>query len=268
MVSGLVRSGTVSRNGKAITLTGLTAGAWFGEGSVLKNEPRRYDAVALRDTRLALMERATFLWLMENSVAFNRFLVVLLNERLGQFMGLLEYGRMLDATARLARCIASRFNPILYPAPTPQPGDHPGRDRRAVGISRRTPKAVPEAAGAEKGCCGSNTAASPSSISSGCASTGSEGRLPRRLAPDAAQHEVMRPLSGAVTEGGLAFTPANGPGSAMHPASRPHRARDKKISLRAASPIWIACAALGNDDAGGISAVNYPRHCEERKRRS
>ena len=30
-------------------------------------------------------------------------------------MGLLEHGRTLDTTARLARCIASLFNPILYP---------------------------------------------------------------------------------------------------------------------------------------------------------
>ncbi len=115
VVSGLVRMSIVSRGSKAMTFTGLTAGAWFGEGSVLKNEQRRYDMVALRDTRLALMERATFMWLFENSVAFNRFLVGQLNERLGQFIGLLEYGRTLDATARLARSIASLFNPILYP---------------------------------------------------------------------------------------------------------------------------------------------------------
>jgi CRP-like cAMP-binding protein len=115
VVSGLVRMSKVSRGGKAITFTGLTAGAWFGEGTVLKRELRRYDVVALRDTRLALMEQATFFWLYENSVAFNRFLVVQLNERLGQFIGLVEYGRMLDATARLARSIASLFNPILYP---------------------------------------------------------------------------------------------------------------------------------------------------------
>ncbi len=119
VVTGLVKVGTVSRAGKAITFTGLTAGAWFGEGSVLKNEARRYDAVALRDSRLAMMDRATFHWLFENSVAFNRFLVAQLNERVGQFMGLLEYGRMLDATARLARCIASLYNPILYPDLTP-----------------------------------------------------------------------------------------------------------------------------------------------------
>jgi CRP/FNR family cyclic AMP-dependent transcriptional regulator len=64
------------------------------------------------------MDRSTFLWLFENSVGFNRFLVGQLNERLGQFIGLLEYGRTLDATARLARSIASLFNPILYPGLT------------------------------------------------------------------------------------------------------------------------------------------------------
>lgn len=115
VVSGLARMGIVSRGGKATSFAGLTAGAWFGEGTVLKKEARRYDVVALRDTRLALMERSTFLWLFENSVGFNRFLVRQLNERLGQFIGLLEYGRTLDATARLARSIASLFNPILYP---------------------------------------------------------------------------------------------------------------------------------------------------------
>jgi CRP/FNR family transcriptional regulator, cyclic AMP receptor protein len=115
IVTGLARMGIVSRGGKATSFAGLTAGAWFGEGSVLKSEPRRYDMVALRDTRLALMDRSTFFLLYENSAAFNRFLVTQLNERLGQFIGLVEHDRTLDATARLARSIASLFNPILYP---------------------------------------------------------------------------------------------------------------------------------------------------------
>src|SRR6267378_4219987 len=75
IVTGLARMGIVSRGGKATSFTGLTAGAWFGEGTVLKSEPRRYDVVALRDTRLAMMDRTTFMWLFENSVGFNRFLV-------------------------------------------------------------------------------------------------------------------------------------------------------------------------------------------------
>lgn len=115
VTAGLLKLSTVSRNGKAVTLAGLRAGGWFGEGTVLKNEPRQYDLVALRDTRMALMDRATFLWLFENSVAFNRFLVRQFNERLGQFIALVEYDRMLDAPARLARNVAWLFNPVLYP---------------------------------------------------------------------------------------------------------------------------------------------------------
>src|SRR5256885_14400102 len=111
MVSGLARMGGVSRDGKETSLAGLTAGAWFGEGSVLKNEPRRYDVVALRDSRVALMERAAFMWLFENSVGFNRFLVRQLNERLGPFLGLLEVNRPPDATPRPSPRTPPPFNP-------------------------------------------------------------------------------------------------------------------------------------------------------------
>jgi CRP/FNR family cyclic AMP-dependent transcriptional regulator len=114
VTAGLIKLSTVSRSGKAVTLAGLRAGGWFGEGTVLKNEVRQYDLVALRDTRMALMDRSTFLWLFENSVGFNRFLVRQFNERLGQFIALVEYDRMLDAPARLARNIAWLFNPVLY----------------------------------------------------------------------------------------------------------------------------------------------------------
>jgi len=115
VVSGLIKLSTISQTGKAVTLAGVRTGGWFGEGTVLKNEPRQYDLVALRETRIALVNRATFLWLFENSVAFNRFLVRQFNERLGQFIALVEYDRMLDAPARVARNIAWLFNPILYP---------------------------------------------------------------------------------------------------------------------------------------------------------
>lgn len=116
VVSGLVKVSTISHAGKAVTFTGVPTGGWFGEGTVLKDEARQYDLVALRDTRIALMSGATFRWLLEHSVGFNRFLVGQLNERLGQFIALLGYDRMLDAPARVARCIAWLFNPVLYPS--------------------------------------------------------------------------------------------------------------------------------------------------------
>jgi len=116
VVSGLVKMGTVSKSGKDVTFAGLKAGGWFGEGTILKDEPRLYDLVALRETRLALMSRSTFLWLFEHSVAFNRFLVRQLNERLGQFIAFVEYDRTLDASERVARNIAWLFNPVLFPS--------------------------------------------------------------------------------------------------------------------------------------------------------
>lgn len=115
VAEGLVKMSTTSKEGKSATLAGLRSGAWFGEGTVIKAEPRRYDLVALRDTRLALMRRSTFFWLFEHSAAFNRFLVHQFNERLAQFIALAETDRMLDSTARLARNLSWLFNPILYP---------------------------------------------------------------------------------------------------------------------------------------------------------
>jgi CRP/FNR family transcriptional regulator, cyclic AMP receptor protein len=115
VVSGLVKIGSVSSGGKAIAFAGMPAGMWFGEGSVLKGETRMYDLVALRETRLALMNRATFMWLFENSVGFNRFLVRQFNERLGQFIALVEHDRLLDGVARVARSVAWLFNPVLNP---------------------------------------------------------------------------------------------------------------------------------------------------------
>ncbi len=115
VVSGLVKLSTVSDAGKQVSLAGLASGAWFGEGSILKSEPRRYDLVALRETRLALVDLATFNWLFGHSVGFNRFLVRQFNERLGQFIGQVENDRMLDAAGRVARALACLFNPRLNP---------------------------------------------------------------------------------------------------------------------------------------------------------
>ena len=115
VISGLVKLGSVSPEGKTVTYTGVTAGGWFGEGSLLKKELRRYDAVALRDTRIAALPRTTFLWLLAHSIPFNRFILDQLNERLAQMISLVDSDRMRDPEARVAHCLASLFNAQLYP---------------------------------------------------------------------------------------------------------------------------------------------------------
>jgi len=111
---GLIKIAAVSLSGKLTTFSGVPAGGWFGEGSICKEEAWRFDAIALRDSEVAYMPRSTFLWLLENNTQFARFLLVHVNERLGQAMGLIECG-LLGPDGRVAQCLASLFNPILYP---------------------------------------------------------------------------------------------------------------------------------------------------------
>ena len=115
VIDGLAKMSSDWVTGKTASFTGIAAGGWFGEGSMLKPEPRRYDVVALRDTRVACMRHETFHWLLDNSIAFNRFIITQINERLGLFIGLLESERLLDVDARVARTMAALFHPVLHP---------------------------------------------------------------------------------------------------------------------------------------------------------
>jgi CRP-like cAMP-binding protein len=84
VVTGLVKISTISRTGKAMTFAGVGDGGWFGEGSLIKDEARQYDLVAIRDTRLAMMPRS-------------------------------EQDRILGPKERVARNLGWLFNRVLYP---------------------------------------------------------------------------------------------------------------------------------------------------------
>jgi CRP/FNR family cyclic AMP-dependent transcriptional regulator len=115
VIDGLLRMVSLSSSGKSVTFAALPGGSWFGEGSVLKREIRKHSVIAVRPSRVALMPDATFFWLLDSSIGFNRFLLVQLNERLGHFISLVEHDRLLEPDARVARSIAAMFNPQLYP---------------------------------------------------------------------------------------------------------------------------------------------------------
>jgi CRP/FNR family cyclic AMP-dependent transcriptional regulator len=115
VIEGLMKMSVTSPDGKVSTLTGMSSGGWFGEGSLIKREPRRYDVVALRPSRVALVPYATFERLRNTSVPFNHHLQNLMNARLSLFIAMLEYDRLLDTDAKVARCIATLFNADLYP---------------------------------------------------------------------------------------------------------------------------------------------------------
>lgn len=115
VIEGLAKMSSDWVTGKTASYAGIPTGGWFGEGSLMKTEPRRYDVVALRDTRVACMKRETFHWLLDHSIAFNHAIIEQINERLAQFIGLLESERLHDTDTRVARSLSIMFNPVLYP---------------------------------------------------------------------------------------------------------------------------------------------------------
>ena len=137
ILHGLAKISNSAPDGRTLSFTGVPPGGWFGEGSLLKREPRRYDASALRDSLVARLPRTTFDWLLDTSIAFNRYLLIQLNERLAQFIARLEYEYLLEPEAKLARCIADLFNPILYPGSGPRLEISQAEIALLVGTSRQ-----------------------------------------------------------------------------------------------------------------------------------
>lgn len=115
IIEGMVKMSMSRADGRQATFTGVTAGGWAGEGTLLKAGRWGYDGIAVRETRLACMPRHVFDQLVSTNIAFNRYLLAHLNARLSLFISLVEFDRLLGPEARVARCVASLFDPDLYP---------------------------------------------------------------------------------------------------------------------------------------------------------
>ena len=115
VVEGLLKMSSDSSEGQTMTFTGIPPGGWFGEGTVLKRESYRYNIQALRKSVVAGLPVHAFHVLLDNSIGFNRFVMNQLNERLGQFIAAREIDRMNNPDVRVARSLATLFNPVLYP---------------------------------------------------------------------------------------------------------------------------------------------------------
>jgi CRP/FNR family cyclic AMP-dependent transcriptional regulator len=115
VVDGLLKMSSDNAQGQTMTYTGVPPGGWFGEGTALKRETYRYNIQALRKSMVAGLHVDTFHWLLDHSIGFNRFIMNQLNERLGQFIAAREIDRMTNPDIRVARSLATLFNPVLYP---------------------------------------------------------------------------------------------------------------------------------------------------------
>jgi CRP/FNR family cyclic AMP-dependent transcriptional regulator len=102
VLNGLVKLQSQSAEGRRQAFLGIPGGEWFGEGSVMKKELRRYDVIALRDTELLCLPRALFEELRATSLPFNQALTEQFNMRLGQAMAIIETMRLRSPAQRVA----------------------------------------------------------------------------------------------------------------------------------------------------------------------
>lgn len=114
-IDGLLKWTVTSGNGRSVTLGGLSAGSWFGEGTLLRGVPRTADIIALRPSRVALLPVDTFNWLHATQRSFDHFLLRQINERMHWFLGTFTAHHLLDTDSQVARALAGLFHPFLYP---------------------------------------------------------------------------------------------------------------------------------------------------------
>jgi CRP/FNR family cyclic AMP-dependent transcriptional regulator len=138
VIEGLVKADTQNVSGRTVMFCAFPQGAWLSEGSVIKKEQRRYELMALRPTAVAHVPRPTFMWLLETSTDFSRFIIDHLNERAGQFIGAMELLRIELPVARVAAAICNLFNAVLYPNAGPLLNISQEEIGELAGLSRTT----------------------------------------------------------------------------------------------------------------------------------
>ena len=103
VLDGLVKMASVPLEGKSMSFVGVPRARWFGEGSLLKSEPRRCDGIALRDSSIAFMPRNTFALLLDSASPSEVSFGFSSSERLGDFFSMVKYERSLAPNASLAK---------------------------------------------------------------------------------------------------------------------------------------------------------------------
>lgn len=137
VIEGIVKLGSISKNGKVVAFTYVSDGGWFGEGSLLKQEPRKYDAVALIDTEIACIPIDLFMSILDKNISFNRYLIDQINERLGQLITMLESERTSNPEVRVSECLSLLYNKQLYPSTDVQLNISQEEIAQLCGLSRQ-----------------------------------------------------------------------------------------------------------------------------------
>jgi CRP/FNR family cyclic AMP-dependent transcriptional regulator len=118
VLSGMVRVGATSMDGREVTLNVIGPGEIVGEIALLDGKPRSADAVAAEETTMMVIERRVFLpFLTRHDGLVERMLVVLC-DRLRKTSSALEEIALFDLPSRLARLLVKLASD--YGRPTEQ----------------------------------------------------------------------------------------------------------------------------------------------------
>jgi len=107
IIDGFGVHSVTDSEGTTSFLAAGSSGAWFGEGTLMKSERWGYDAVALRDTRVASVPKQIFDWLRATSLPFNHALQEIMNRRLAVFIGNAAVARHASLEGRVAHVLVN-----------------------------------------------------------------------------------------------------------------------------------------------------------------
>lgn len=107
VMDGMLKVEVSNDDGDGTTLMCAPQGVWLDGCAMLTDAPRRHQVVAVRRSKVALVPRATFRWMLDQSFAFNRWQLDHLNSRISHYASLLRFQRIGTPAARVAFCVAA-----------------------------------------------------------------------------------------------------------------------------------------------------------------
>jgi CRP/FNR family transcriptional regulator, cyclic AMP receptor protein len=102
LVGGAIKISTLREDGKEAILVVLEAGNWFGEISLIDQQPRTHDATALGAAEVLALPRAAFDALIKRD-AFAQAICRMLAARTRSLYGMVEDATLRSTRARVAR---------------------------------------------------------------------------------------------------------------------------------------------------------------------
>ena len=117
VVTGRLRAGTASADGREVIMGLIEPGAVLGEIALLDGQPRSLDVVAMQDSLLLVLERAGFLPFLRARPDLMLRLMGVLCERLRRASSAYEGVALSPLSARLARLLLELADQHGTPAP-------------------------------------------------------------------------------------------------------------------------------------------------------